>query len=54
MADQIMVNSLEFKKELKKKCNVNAICIYNPLNTKEIIKIIYNKNIAAFTIINLR
>ena len=38
MADQIMVNSLEFKKELKKKCNVNAICIYNPLNTKEIIK----------------
>ena len=37
MADQVMVNSLEFKGELKKKLNVNSICIYNPLNTKEII-----------------
>ena len=37
MANQILVNSLEFKKELKKKFNVNSVCIYNPLNTKEII-----------------
>ena len=33
-----MVNSLEFKKDLKKQFNVNAVCIYNPLNKKEIIK----------------
>ena len=37
-ADQIIVNSLEFKKELKNRFQVNARCIYNPLNSKEIIK----------------
>ena len=37
-ADQIIVNSLEFKKELKSRFQVNAKCIYNPLNSKEIIK----------------
>jgi glycosyltransferase involved in cell wall biosynthesis len=36
-ADQIIVNSLEFKKELKNKFQVSAKCIYNPLNSKEII-----------------
>ncbi|MGL3827289.1 glycosyltransferase involved in cell wall biosynthesis [Candidatus Pelagibacter ubique HIMB4] len=36
-ADKVMVNSKEFKRELKKKFNVNSICIYNPLDTKEII-----------------
>ena len=35
--DQIIVNSLDFKKELKKKFKVNSVCIYNPLN-KEFIK----------------
>ena len=37
-ADQIIVNSLEFKKELKKRFEVDATCIYNPLNSKEIIR----------------
>ena len=37
-ADRILVNSIEFKKQLKKKFNVNAVCIYNPLNKNEIIK----------------
>ena len=36
-ADKVMVNSKEFKKELKKRFNVNSVCIYNPLDTKEII-----------------
>ena len=36
-ADKIIVNSLEFKKEFKKKFNVKTICIYNPLNKKEIL-----------------
>ena len=36
-ADQIIVNSLEFKKELKNRFEVDAACIYNPLNSKEII-----------------
>ena len=38
LADKVMVNSKEFKKDLKKEFNVNAICIYNPLNVKEIIQ----------------
>lgn len=52
LADKIIVNSLEFKKEIKKKFNINSICIYNPLNKDEIIykskiitkKIFRNKN----------
>lgn len=49
-ADKIIVNSLEFKKKLKLKFNIDAICIYNPLDVKEVIKkskikqnIIFNK-----------
>lgn len=38
LADRIIVNSFDFKKELKKKFKVNSVCIYNPLNKKEIIK----------------
>jgi glycosyltransferase involved in cell wall biosynthesis len=38
MANKIIVNSEEFKKELKLKFNLNSECIYNPLNKKEIIK----------------
>jgi glycosyltransferase involved in cell wall biosynthesis len=38
MADKIIVNSKDFKKELKLKFNINSDCIYNPLNKKEIIK----------------
>ena len=37
-ADTIIVNSLEFKKELFKRFNLDSICIYNPLNKKEILK----------------
>ena len=36
--DKIIVNSIEFKKEFKKKFNVNSVCIYNPLNKESIIK----------------
>ncbi len=36
-ASQIIVNSLEFKKIIKKKFNINSVNIYNPLNSKEII-----------------
>ena len=37
-ADKTIVNSKEFKKDLKKEFNVNAICIYNPLDKDEIYK----------------
>ena len=38
MADKIIVNSEDFKKELKIKFDINSVSIYNPLNKKEIIK----------------
>ncbi len=38
-ADDIMVNSLEFKKDMKREFNVDSSCIYNPLNMKEILKL---------------
>ena len=31
LSDQVIVNSLDFKKQVKKILNVNSICIYNPL-----------------------
>ena len=37
-ADKIIVNSYDFKKDLKKKFKVNSTCIYNPLDKKDIIK----------------
>ena len=39
LADKIIVNSYDFKKELKKKFNINSTTIYNPLNSKDIIKL---------------
>ncbi len=36
-SDKIIVNSYEFKKDLKNEFNVNAVTIYNPLNFKEIL-----------------
>lgn len=36
-ADKIIVNSEEFKIEMKKYFKVNSVCIYNPLNLTEII-----------------
>lgn len=38
MADQVMVNSLEFKKIFKKRFDINAKCIYNPLNKNVIVQ----------------
>ena len=38
LADKIIVNSQDFKKKFKSQFNVNAVCIYNPLNKEEIIK----------------
>ena len=49
-----MENSYEFKKELKKEFNVNSICIYNPLNKKEIIKNSKNKSKKIFKTNNLK
>ncbi len=37
LADKIIVNSIDFKQDLRKEFNVNAICIYNPLNRNEIL-----------------
>jgi len=39
LADVIIVNSIKFKNELKEKLNIDAECIYNPLNYKEIKKL---------------
>ena len=36
-ADVIIVNSLDFKRKFKKRFNLKTLCIYNPLNKKEII-----------------
>ena len=50
LVDKIIVNSLEFKKDIKKRFLINSTCIYNPLNKNEIIskskifsKKIYNR-----------
>ena len=59
LVDKIIVNSLEFKKDIKKKFSINSVCIYNPLNKDEIIlkskklsnKIYKNKN--SLKIINI-
>ena len=51
LADKIVVNSKDFKNDLKNEFNVNSVCIYNPLNKEEVIKLskkkiknIYKKN----------
>ena len=49
LADELVVNSLEFKKEFKKKLNLESVCIYNPLNKKEIIKLSKRKNNKNFS-----
>jgi len=36
LSDNIVVNSYDFKRELKSKFNLNSKCIYNPLNMNEI------------------
>ena len=47
-ADKVIVNSLDFKKKFKKKFNVEAKCIYNPLNKNEIITKSKVKNTIKF------
>ena len=36
-ADEIIVNSLDFKRKFKNRFNLKTLCIYNPLDKKEII-----------------
>jgi glycosyltransferase involved in cell wall biosynthesis len=43
MADKIMVNSLEFKKQFKNRFYLKTECIYNPLNITEISKLSKNR-----------
>ena len=38
LADAVIVNSYEFRKSLNKTFNTNSICIYNPINKKEVLK----------------
>ena len=39
LADKIVVNSIEFQKEYKKILNIDTICIYNPLNKKQLLQL---------------
>ena len=39
LSDYIIVNSYDFKKELKSKFNLDSKCIFNPLNIEEIRKL---------------
>ena len=48
LADKIIVNSLEFKIEYKKKFNIETHCIYNPLNKNEIAKNSKKKIVFSF------
>ncbi len=48
LADKIIVNSSDFKKKFKTKFNIDAECIYNPLNKNEIIKKSNKKNRIKF------
>jgi len=38
LADKVIVNSTDFKRQFKLLFNINAKCIYNPLNKSEILK----------------
>lgn len=60
-ADTIIVNSLDFKNECKKKFNIRTVMIYNPLNKNEIIKLskkrinfsFFNKSKKILKLINI-
>ena len=43
LADKLIVNSLDFQREMKEKFSIKTIHIYNPLNKKEIIKLSQKK-----------
>lgn len=38
LADEVIVNSLDFKKQMQRNFNIKVKCIFNPLNKEEIIK----------------
>ena len=38
LADSVIVNSLEFKKQMEKNFKIKVQCIYNPLNINDVIK----------------
>jgi|TARA_B100001063_G_C16689246_1_gene516103 glycosyltransferase involved in cell wall biosynthesis len=38
LANTLIVNSTEFKNEIRKKFSVKSVCIYNPLNKDQILK----------------
>ena len=46
LADKVIVNSIDFKKQFKVLFNINAKCIYNPLNKTKILK--YSKEHIKF------
>ena len=48
LADRIIVNSMDFKNELKNKFGIDSISIYNPLNKTEILKLSKKKIIIKF------
>ena len=48
----MVVNSKQFKKDLRKKFNLVATCIYNPLNSEEIIKKSKRKSSKIFNLNN--
>ena len=48
MADEVIVNSLQFKKDLDKSFGTNSKCIYNPLDKKKIISLSKQKNNLKF------
>ena len=39
LADKVVVNSFDFKKEMEQKFNVKSFCIYNPLDVHKIKKL---------------
>lgn len=44
LADIVIVNSIEFRKEFKKFFKINSVCIYNPVNKKKIKSLSFKKN----------
>ena len=49
-ADVVIVNSFEFKKQMEKNFKIKVKCIYNPLDTKKIIKLSkLNKKLKFFS-----
>lgn len=49
-ADIVIVNSYSFKKQMEDRFNIKVKCIYNPLNTKEILRLSKKKRKDQFFI----